>query len=82
MHFLDEVLSQNMVHIDDIFLLRMHKLHWAFCPHVSLVDFLISFEQYIFFFPSYLFLVGFDKRVMPICKNIMGLGSWEFIEAF
>ncbi len=34
-----------------IFLLwETQRLLWAFCPHVSLINLLISFKQYFFFF--------------------------------
>jgi hypothetical protein len=33
-HFLDEALSQDVAHIDDLFFLEMLGLLWAFCPHV------------------------------------------------
>jgi len=57
-----------------------HRLHWALCPHVSLVNLLISFRQYFFLLPSYLFWQIFDKRIMQVCGDIMGLGLWEFIQ--
>ncbi len=30
-----------------------------------------------FLLSSLFFLVGFDKKVMQVCGNIMGLGAWE-----
>jgi hypothetical protein len=33
-HFLDEALSQNMAHINDLLLLGDIMLLWAFCLHV------------------------------------------------
>jgi hypothetical protein len=70
--FLDEALSHNVAHIDDLPLLgdaqvalgilfscvtrRPSYLTWTVPP-----------------FLSFLFLLaGFDKRVMQICKDIMG----------
>jgi hypothetical protein len=41
-HFLDEVLSQDVVHINDLFFLGNTKVALGFCLHVWLVDLLIS----------------------------------------
>jgi hypothetical protein len=38
--------------------------------------FLISLEQYLFFF---FFLVSFNKRIIQVCEDIMGPKLWEYI---
>jgi hypothetical protein len=36
------------------------------------------FTQTILLFSSFLyFLVGFDRKIMEVCGDIMGLRSWE-----
>jgi hypothetical protein len=71
MHFLDEVLSQDVMHIDDLFLLGD--------THVTL-GILYSYASCQ---PSYLtliippspflsFLVSFNRKVMQVCADIMG----------
>jgi len=47
-----------------------HKLHWAFCFHVSFVDLLISLGIF-FFFPIFF---------SEFWGDIMGIGSWESIQ--
>jgi hypothetical protein len=76
-HFLDDVLSQDVAHIDD--------LPFLGDAHVAL-DILSSYATHR---PSYLtwivplsfsflcFLTSFDKRVMQVCGDIMGPRSWE-----
>ncbi len=61
------------------FFWEAHRLHWAFCSHVSFVNLFISHKQY-FFFPFLSFLLSFDKKVMQTCADIMGLGLWESIQ--
>jgi hypothetical protein len=40
-HFLDEVLSHDVVHIDDLPFLETPMLLWAFCFHVQLINLFI-----------------------------------------
>jgi hypothetical protein len=43
---------------------------------VGSVSFYASFSSFLL--SSFLyFLVGFDKKVMQVCGDIMGLGAWE-----
>jgi len=41
---------------------EMHRLHWAFCLHVSFIDIFISFRQYLFPFPFYFFWQVLTKK--------------------
>ncbi len=78
-HFLDEVLSQGMAHVNDLPLLGKAKVAFAICPHVQLVHLLISHGQYLF--SSILsLLASFDKRIMQIHGDIMGRRSWEYFQ--
>ncbi len=66
-HLLDEVFFLKTWCISMIFLSwERHKLHSAFCPHVLLVNLLISLRQY-FFFPSYIFWRILTKT---LCKYV------------
>jgi hypothetical protein len=72
------------------FFCEMHKLHWAFCPHVLFID-LISLGLYIYIYiynfifkkikkkNFRFFLANFNRRVLQVCGNIMGPRTWEFI---
>jgi len=63
-----------------IFLIRFYFKMW----HISMIFFprrcLNCFGHFVFMcnlLSSLSLLAGFDKRIMQICGNIMGLGSWE-----
>jgi len=72
-HFLDEVLSQDVVHIDEINLLGNTHV-WSSCVahQPSYLSWIIS-SSFSFLF----LLIGFDNKVMQVCGDIMGLGLWE-----
>jgi hypothetical protein len=77
MHFLDEPLSQNVVHIDNL----------PFLGNIQNVLGVLS--SCVVHGPSYLtktiplsssflsFLASFNERGMEVCGDIMGLGLWE-----
>jgi hypothetical protein len=77
MHFLDEALSQDVVHIDDL----------PFLGNIQNVLGVLS--SCVVHGPSYLtkiiplsysflsLLASFNERSMEVCGDIMGLGSWE-----
>ncbi len=73
MHFLDEVLFQDMVHINDLlFQVALGILSSSVACQPS------YFTWTIFLFSSFLsLLVGFKMKTMKICGDIMGLGLWE-----
>jgi len=48
------------------FSLGRHKLHWAFCLHVSFVDLLISFRQYLLLPSCFFWWVSIGK----LCKYV------------
>jgi hypothetical protein len=72
-HLLDEVFSQDMVHINDLPFLRDAQVALGIL------------SSYVACRPSYFtrtlppsffcFLANFDKKVMQVCENIMGPGS-------
>jgi hypothetical protein len=43
-----------------------HKLHWAFCLHVSLVDLLISHKDFFFFHFNFFWRVSTRKLCMYV----------------
>ncbi len=73
MHFLDEVLFQDVLHINDLpFLGDIPRFFWAFCPHVYFINLFIHMDNTFFFFFPF-FLTSFDKRIMQVCEDIMSL---------
>ncbi len=66
-----------MVHIDDFPLLG--DAHVTLGIFSSCVDCRPSYLTWIIppFFPFLSLLVGFDKKNMQVCGDIMGLGLWE-----
>jgi hypothetical protein len=76
-HFLDEVLSQNMVHVNDLPLLR--DTHVALGIFFSCVTHRPSYFTWtiLFFFSLLSLLAGLDEIFLQICVDIMGLGSWK-----
>ncbi len=74
-HFLDEVLSQDVAHINDLFFLGDVQVALGILSSYAVCW---SFYLTQIIPPSFLFLlVGFDKRVMQVCGDIMGPRSWE-----
>jgi hypothetical protein len=75
---LDNVLSQDMVHIDDVPFLGDSYVVLGIlssCVACGLSYFTWTIPPFL----SFLYLmVGLDKRVMKVCVDIMGLGSWEY----
>jgi len=75
-HFLDEVLFQDVAHINDLFLLgdvqvalgilSSYAVRWPFY-----LTQIIPPSSFLFL------LVCFDKRVMQVCGDIMGTRSWK-----
>ncbi len=76
-HFLDEVLFQNMTHIND--LLFLGDAHVALGILFSCVIHKPPYLTWIIFlsFSFLFFLVGFNRKVMHVCGDIMGPRSWE-----
>ncbi len=70
--FLDEALSHNVAHIDDLPLLGDAQV--ALSILFSCVAHRPSYRTWtILLLFSFLFLlVGFERKVMQICKDIMG----------
>jgi len=75
-HFLDEALSQDMAHINDLSFLGDV---WVALGILSscLIRRPYYFTRTILPFSFLSFLVGFDKEVMQVCGDIMGPRSWE-----
>jgi hypothetical protein len=79
MHFLDEVLSQDMAHIDD--LLRERNAHVALgILFLCVTCQPLYFIQTILVFCFLSFLANFNKRIMQVCGEIISLESWESIQ--
>jgi hypothetical protein len=77
MHFLDETLSQNVVHIDDFPLLGDAQVALGILSScITRQPFYFTWTIPFSFVLS--FLTGFNKKVMQLCGDIMGPGSWEF----
>ncbi len=75
-HFLNEALSQNMAHIDDLLLIRDAQVVLgilASCVTCQPSYFIRTLPP----FSSLSFLVGLNRKVMQVCGDIMVLGSWE-----
>ncbi len=74
---MDEALFQDVAHVDDLPLLGdTHVALGTLFSCVARRPF--YFTRTILFFSSFQsFLVGFDEKVMQVCGDIMGLGSWE-----
>ncbi len=72
--FLDEVLFQDVVHINDFPFL---KDAWVALDILSsyVAHWLYYFIQTILPFPFLFLLASFDKKVMQVCGDIMGPGS-------
>jgi hypothetical protein len=66
-----------MAHIDDLPFLGDAQVFLGILFSCVACDLLISHGQYHFLFPSYFFLVGFDKKIMQFYGNIMGPRLWE-----
>jgi hypothetical protein len=79
MHFLDEVLFQDLAHINDLHFLG--DTHVALGIMSSCVTCQPSyFIQTIFLSFSFLsLLANFNNQIMYVCGGIMGLRSWESI---
>jgi len=73
-HFLDETLSQNVVHIDDFPFLGNAKVALSILSScITRQPFYLS---WIISPPSVLsFLASFNKKIMQLCGDIMGPGS-------
>jgi hypothetical protein len=79
-HFLDKVLSQDVAHIDDFPLLKNTQVALGILSS-CVIHQPFNLTQTIpppSSFPS--LLVSFNKKVMQICGDIMGPGSWELIK--
>jgi hypothetical protein len=77
MHFLDEILFQNVAHIDDFFPLGYAQVSLGIlCSCVTYSPSYLTHTLFHFFSIMSL-LVGFDKRIMHVCGDIMGPRSWE-----
>jgi hypothetical protein len=78
MHFLDEVLSQDVAHINDLPFLGETQVALGILS--SCVTHQPSYFTYIVL-PSFLsILARFNKKIMQVCGDIMGLGSCESIQ--
>jgi hypothetical protein len=77
MHFLDEALSEDVAHIDDLPLLG--DTHVVLGILFSCVACRPSYlTRTILLSSPFLFLLAsFDKKIMHVCGDIMGLGLWE-----
>ncbi len=77
-HFLGEVLSQDMAQIDDLFLLGdIHVVLDIMSSCVVCRPFYFTWT--ILHFSSFLsILASFNRRIMYVCGDIIGLRSWEF----
>jgi hypothetical protein len=78
LHFLDETLCQDVVHIDDIFLLRNAQVDLGILS--SCVACRLSYFTWTIP-PSSSFLsllAGFKKRVMQVFEDIIGLRLLEY----
>jgi hypothetical protein len=79
LHFLDEVLFQDVTHINDFLLLG--DTHVA----VGIMSSSIACQPFYFIwtiFPSFSFLfffASFNRKIIYVYGDIMGLRSWEFI---
>jgi hypothetical protein len=74
-HFLDGALSQDVAYINDLLLLGRHPCCFG---HFILMCNSSTFLSHINNTSFFLFLlVGFNKKVMQVCGDIMGLRSWE-----
>jgi hypothetical protein len=77
MHFLDEVLSQNVVHIDDLPLLGDAQVA------LGILSSCVACQPFYFTWiiphsSSFLsLLASFKKKIMQVCGDIMGPGLWE-----
>jgi hypothetical protein len=79
-HFLDEALFYNVTHIDDLPFLQNAQvaLGVLFSYVAHRLSYLTRTVSPLSPFSSLLFLlVGFDKRVMEICGDIIDPKSWE-----
>jgi len=76
-HFLDEILSQNVVHIDDFPLLGNAQVVLGILSScITRQPFYLTWTIPPYFVLS--FLTSFNKKVMQLCGDTMGPGSWEF----
>jgi hypothetical protein len=74
-HFLDDVLFQDVTHIDDLPLLGdAHVCFEYFVLMCSSSTFVFHLDNiFVFFLLS--FLVSFNRKIMQVCGDIVGLGS-------
>jgi hypothetical protein len=77
MHFLDEALSQDVTHIDDLLLLG--DTHVTLGILYSCVTYQPSYLTQIIppSSPCLSLLASFDRKVMKVCGDIIGPRSWE-----
>ncbi len=67
-------------HISMIFLSwEMLNLLWVFCPRVYLLTFSSHTNNIYIYFSFMFFLASFDRKVVQVCEDIMGL---RFRESF
>jgi hypothetical protein len=80
-HFMDEALSQDVAHINNILLLGGAQVALGILfSCVARQPFYLTRTIPPFF--SFLsLLANFDKKIMQVCGDIMGQGSWEFIQS-
>jgi len=72
MHFLYEVLFQDVVHIMIFFFWETHMFHWTFCFHVLLINFFFHLNNSSFSLISF----GEFRQVVGMWKHY---GSWVII---
>jgi hypothetical protein len=71
-HFLDEALFQDLAHIDDLlFLGDAHVALGILSSYVNRRPFYLTWIIPLSF-SFFCFLVGFNKKVMQVCGDIMG----------
>jgi hypothetical protein len=81
MHFLDEVLSQDVVHINDLPLLGNAQITLGIlsscvaCQPSYLTQTIPPFFSFLYF------LASFNKGIMEVCKDIMGPRLWESFQS-
>jgi hypothetical protein len=81
MHFLDEALSQDVMHIDNFPFLGDAHVDLGILS--SCVTYRPSYFTWtiLLSFSFLSLLVGFDKRVMQVCGDIMGPGFGSLFKA-
>jgi hypothetical protein len=76
-HFLDEVLSQDVVHIDDLLLGDTQVALGILSSCVSRQPSYLTWTVSLSFMS---FLTSFNKKIMQVCGDIMGPRSGESIQ--